>query len=120
MNTLENNKLIAEFMGAKFKENEFYFPAIVFKNGKNYFENHELKFHSDWNWLMEVIENIKKNCCFSNINISTGETSISIFDINEKNHFTTCPKNNYEGATMLSVTYRAVVNFIEWYNEQNS
>jgi hypothetical protein len=57
---MENNKLIAEFMGL---------PTEVFKSGKvNYYfrefnsgtwyEEHELSYNVSWDWLMPVAEKI--------------------------------------------------------------
>jgi hypothetical protein len=114
MNTLENNKLIAEFLGATFKENEFYFPAIVFKTGKNYFENHELKFHSDWNWLMEVVEKIE-NLGY-NFQITSKDATVL------QNHGAIYQSLIYkvDGLNKMQATYQTVVEFIKWYNAQNS
>lgn len=60
-NTIENNKLIAEFMSSVYDEKEklYYFSSISLKSGKNYFNQFELKFDTDWNWLMEVVEKIE-------------------------------------------------------------
>jgi len=111
MNTLENNKLIAEFLGATFKENEFYFPAIVFKTGKNYFENHELKFHSDWNWLMEVVEKIE-SLDYSFQILKNGWVVINDDDNEEV--------LESFGESKLNAVYGGCVEFIKYYNEQNS
>ena len=68
MNTTENNKLIAEFMGAKIKGNpilneyEMYGIIQCIEDGENeqhHFVPQEMLFQSDWNWLMEVVEKIE-------------------------------------------------------------
>jgi len=53
----EYNKRCAEFIeleltGPGFSAGYFY------KN--NFYQFHELKFHSDWNWIMEVVEKIER------------------------------------------------------------
>jgi len=54
---MKNNKLIAEFMGMQdtpigWYDNEEAFPNLLKTEG-NTFDN--LLFHSDWNWLMPVV-----------------------------------------------------------------
>ena len=55
MNTQENNKLIAEFMGFKPNEHGIYQT----KQGPYYLDG--LSFHSSWDWLMPV----HKKCIFT-------------------------------------------------------
>ena len=73
MNT-ENNKIIAEFMGyeniksnkehpmykiPKFAYTENNFGSIeTIDTFSPYFD--DMVFHSDWNWLMEVVEKIER------------------------------------------------------------
>ncbi len=113
MNTTENNKLIAEFMGAKYDKdttfpihkNDLWLPNhgvcnFVDNNGKS------LKFHSDWNWLMEVVEKIElEGHKLSNISkyIHNNKT---IFDL------------KLSEVNIVTV-YDYVVEFIIWYNQQN-
>ncbi len=98
--TLEGNKLIAEFMtmekcplGVKTK--------IIHSN--------DLKYHSSWDWLMPVVEKIEKTHC---INIEY--TTCNIAD----------PANGYEDIistsekTKIEATWKAVIEFINWYNKQ--
>lgn len=72
---LEYNKRCAEFLGG---ENHPYlipyipepddmwfsddgkYPMLQNPNGNSMWKLHELKFHSDWNWIMEVVEAIDK------------------------------------------------------------
>ena len=60
MNT-ENNKIIAEFIGKRVGKPSNLYEFIQWKD-KEMFDftttyNHlELKFDTDWNWLMQVIE----------------------------------------------------------------
>ena len=57
-NITENNKLIAEFLG-EIKQ-PFEFPQFGYINimgdWKDTFFDNQLKFHSNWNWLMSVVE----------------------------------------------------------------
>lgn len=59
---MENNKLIAEFMGL---------PTEVFKSGKvnyyfrefnsgSWYEEHELSYNVSWDWLMPVLKKINE------------------------------------------------------------
>ena len=55
MNELENNKLIAEFMGITPNEAGVYH---VSKHKGYSLEN--LQYHTEWNWLMPVVERIEQ------------------------------------------------------------
>jgi len=53
--TTENNKIIAEFMEWKVVNDELLDHKGLFVQ----YSDEPLKFHSDWNWLMEVVEKIE-------------------------------------------------------------
>ena len=57
---MENNKLIAEFMGEKFTDTSgvvqgLNYKLIEKKHGKG---NNGFRFHSSWDWLMPVVHKI--------------------------------------------------------------
>jgi len=118
MNTTENNKIIAEFMGWKLGHPDLFelrwsnewFDDRNKKTTKGY-----LHFHSDWNWLMEVVEKIE-NTSFGEQNykfqvlIQNNQCSIE-----QSNLFNT--KRHY-GKNKIQAVYSACVEFIKWYNEQ--
>ena len=112
MNTTENTKLIAEFMGwtlddkylnsyRKFNSNTFKYSLLS-----------DLKYHSDWNWLMDVvgkIENfgfeffiVESRCKIAHNTDNSIETIIG-FEITGRK---------------IEATYNACVEFIKWYNKQ--
>lgn len=112
--TEENNKMIAEFMGAILKnssvfhslnnKNELWLPihgicrydTTQVGNGKI------LGYHTSWDWLIPVIDKIqstKQYCEYKNYNSSM--VSDGGIDINTK---------------FIEITYYSVVKFIEWYN----
>lgn len=120
------NRLIAEFMGYEFVDGDFRIPHSDKTTNSNFSEwcstygdidgmfsvgyllaPSNLMFHSDWNWLMEVVEKIEKLGVVVEIreNVCYIETS---------------PNNYYSELedTKLQATYKAVVEFIKWYNEQ--
>lgn len=93
----EDNKIIAKFMGFN-----------IDKRNPN-----TILYHSDWNWLMEVVEKIESkgfdvfiNTCVCRIS-DVGEDrfeDIETFNSNNK----------------IQAVYSAVVEFINWYNTQQT
>jgi len=111
MNTIENNKIIMAFMGVKPKmemDGVYSYSALPFfsvrKNDIDkviYSMAEYLKYNSDWNLLMEVVEKI-----------FTVEESIQddlIFKLNDA--LLEVNKNSL---------YNACLNCIKWYNEQKN
>ncbi len=68
MKTIENNRLLAEFLGAALY-NDPVFPGYDMHgiidsiadgaDEQHYFEAHEMPFDTDWNWIMAVVEKIE-------------------------------------------------------------
>jgi len=112
----QENKLIAEFMGIQVIDNEIDSP---FRPNLNCFRKKELKYHSDWNWLIPVIEKIETlNNPTTPYNSSV---SVNIYDNACEISYT-----GYHSGTIVEInlgnklksTYEAVLKFIEWYNKQ--
>ena len=94
MNTQENNKMIAEFMGSNL-------------DGLEPFQyEDELQYHKDWNWLMPVVEKIEDMGC--EIVTTNGKCTIS-------------GANDYYGESIgksrRGATYDAIVEFINQLNK---
>ena len=119
-----NNKIIAEFMGAKLtKDLKIMYP--VYEGDSSYVKN--LKYHSDWNWLMEVVEKIEslgyrtltENECFM-----ITKSKLSSFDVRSKDDYNTIFSDNYEinhyGGSKKENVYNACVEFIKWHNENSA
>jgi len=106
----ENNKLIAEFMGGvpcdrcedcgmlKFGESDY--RALEY-----------LRYHSDWNLLMPVVEKIEQVGGKIDIEFSIGTDETWII---QNSQFETYKY----GGTKLERTYQAVIEYINWYNQQ--
>ena len=109
-----NNKLIAEFIGYKEYVNEgaiqLYIKDKVVKSIG------QLDFHSDWSWLMQVVEKIESltdinsNGCFVLLE-SIGFNAKFIFDDGTR------ILKDSKGETKIEAVYNACVEFIKWYNE---
>lgn len=105
--TMEDNKLIAEFMGAKplvlggSTEYEMYGVLDCIEDGvdeKHYYIDDEMRFHESWDWLMPVVQK-----CFDTQQPSEGQH----YFINESL------------LTMdIDVVYDRVVEFIKEYNDE--
>jgi hypothetical protein len=114
MNTIENNKLIAEFMG-------YQILGVCCNTYPKYEEVENLPMledmFRDWNELMEVVEKIE--------DIQDGEDGDSfrqhLHDVTIRQHVVYISNTDIEvaeyGSKLLN-TYNAVVEFIKWYNTQ--
>lgn len=134
MDVLETNKLIAEFLGnlkvySVLLDSKATFKTWWYENGKPVsktkavellkkakeqgylnseivIQDHVLKFHYSWDWLMPVVRKIVTDYEFNNKNeLQDNEYRENIMDI--------VPFANIED------TYDAVILFIKWYNENN-
>ena len=134
--TTENNKIIAEFMNfpkitnvrdsESGKYYDYWLPnnfnlileqeiQIESNNGWGLVHQdcvfvRDLIFHSDWNWLMEVVEKIR----------GIDQTAKEDFKIrllhHQRNNKTVFDLSILEGKEYV---YNACIEFIKWYNEQN-
>ena len=126
---MESNRIIADFIGAvqTYKpyvntddmEYDMYGVIPTIEDGENekhYFLPQEMLFDTDWNWLMVVVEKIEniedENRC-SKYNFEMVQTFVEIIDNNNSDTIVEIDKN-----TKIQATYKAVVEFIKWYNEQ--
>jgi hypothetical protein len=114
MNTIENNKLIAEFMNWESNESKtVYYEPKCENQGIDGFDVENLPFNN-WNWLMEVVEKIESlifpNDTYYNFNILSG-CYVTIID-SKINEF-----GSYSGSTKIESVYNACVEFVKWYNE---
>ena len=116
-NTTENNKLIAEFLG-EIKQ-PFEFPQFGYINSmgdwKDTFFDNQLKFHSDWNWLMQVVEKIES----LGYNIDTMKVDITKYQSSQFCGIYIDGKIIYTNycETKIEAVYNACLEFIKWYNK---
>lgn len=106
---LNYNKRCAEFLGAKVTDlggaqKAIYYPIL---GGSHY--AHKLKFHSDWNWIMEVVEAIEKIKEVRDVCITT--TGCVIFH-KEK------PFSSH-GVYKKEAAIQAINQFLIWYEDFN-
>ena len=101
---IENNKIIAEFINYTIKENELF-------DNKDLYIQHitdTLKFDTDWNWLMEVVEKIESKGF--NFEIKRNWARISRKGENIVLRWE-------EDRNKIDAVYNACVEFIKWYNQ---
>jgi len=95
MKTLEEkNRMIAEFMGIVESSIDGQFWTEKSHEGFGIGKLVGLKYHSSWDWLMPVVEKIES----VNEGVPQQLLNVSLF-------------------SYIEDVYNAVVEFIEWYNE---
>ena len=107
--TTENNKIIVEFMEWDILNDMTYSKAT---KGK-WIELDKLKFHSNWNWLMEVVEKIESLGYWTEL-LGGCHQEFRIGKINQIKEFI-----NKDGSDKKEAVYNTCLEFIKWYNEQN-
>jgi len=98
MNTQENNKMIAEFMGLSIKEGVCYYTDEddMFPMGIEVEEPY-IPYDEDWNWLMPVVNKIEEY-------LSANVGKVGYFD--------ECLSSND-----LDIRYNAVLEFINQFKK---
>lgn len=123
MNTIESNKLIAEFMGITPRLES---PDVYSYSDQPFFTVREytaeavmsaiagyVKYHSSYDWLMPVVEKIEGlGHDVSILKNAVGLQWCGIGKFSSNNTKAT-------GTTKIEAIYSAVVEFIKWYNKQN-
>lgn len=120
---LEFNKKCAEFLGAKIIiGNDSILPIAYFEKsmdiGRRYmaYELNFLCFHSDWNWIMEVVYTIE--------NLDQGIYQVDILQegckINKRcGDFIDCTVGKLPlNTTKKEAVVKAIDNFLTWYYER--
>ena len=93
---MKDNKLIAEFMELKHKNGDFFIPKTSRGYvGGDWLSQEELQYHTSWDWLMPVIENIDH---LQYARVKGIEDALSTRHIGD--------------------THKAVVEFIKTYNDE--
>ena len=140
---IDNNKLIAEFMGHDVSQFYVFIPSNgVYKEIEMFWEhrcgkqnkhgNYEvmsvgqqipfksLWYHKSWDWLMPVVEKIEEIAGDN----STETIKYHRFCVDMSGCFCSITDNQEDvlisecdGGTKLRSTFLAVVEFIEWYNK---
>lgn len=130
MNTIEGNKLIAVFMRYEVdkqkwaKSQNILIYEDAFHIDKQIILSSDLIFHSSWNWMMPVVEKISKIKCLWD-NEQAGETdtyyprTFGMLNTETKRPMVRLNSNCvFEADTLIEATWLAVVDFIQWYNNQ--
>lgn len=99
---LENNRLIAKFMGHRYDDNRNSHSSSDFY----YYEDSELEYNTSWDWLMEVVEKIEKTNLGS---LEIQSKNLVLLQYNQKTAM-------YYNSTLIENVYNACVEFVKWYN----
>lgn len=129
-NTIENNKLLAEFMDYDFEDGDFKVPHSNKTSNSDFKEwcptywderidsggylvaPCNLMFGSDWNWLMEVVEKIElvKNEDFT-VHINRCNCMIVGYELYPQFHILE------QSISKTQAVYNACIEFVKWYNK---
>ena len=129
-NIIENNKIIAEFLDWEFDDLSETFETPFLKLvdphafGDEQFscklQDFELEFHSDWNWLMKVVEKIHS---MQSYGVLINPNGTYIQDEDDKIICMTFKNEEVNGeiisSSNIEATFNCCAEFVKWYNEQN-
>lgn len=117
----QNNKLLAEFMGAKYnkdvsfniEKNDLWLPKHGICNFQLASTGKRLKYHCDWNWLMEVLEKIEaiENNRFE---VEIRKNYCEIYDTLDDNSLI-----DEIGDSKIDVLCKSCIKFVKWWNRFN-
>jgi len=101
MNTTENNKLIAEFMGLPKERVGLKQEVIYGLNQDDWYTSDNLNYHLSWDWLMPVIQKVNEVSGYNDYNTDRLHIQRVLDD---------CISENAVG---IDEVHKAVVEFIQ-------
>lgn len=117
--TIEGNKLIAEFMGAEFGKTPYergeqdVLKYIEVTHGLQVHPWSKLEYNSNWSWLMPVVDKIYKmgNQICINYYTASGVIECMIYHLGIND-----PTIQSQSGDSIKSVWQAVIDFIQWYN----
>ena len=122
----ENNKLIADFMGI----DTFHHEVFGWYSNEEEHQSEEgkstpLAYNWSWDWLMPVVEKIESinetDTSYGNL-VDITTTYVRITRKKENTIYgepTIVIDRKTVAVSKIDAVYKAVIEFIKWYNEQN-
>lgn len=127
---LDYNRRCAEFLGFKYKNQAKFWAIYPLDNNSylrqlGYVRMDNLKFHSDWNWIMEVVEAIcregfRKYSCSNEEHSRCVFTDMSILYQNHEFGGGNIIADSGKQKTEKEAVLQAINQFLIWYNSQKS
>lgn len=127
MITIANNVKFAKFMDWVETDikGEFYNSNEGWSN-VGVINKRSFCFHSDWNWLLEVVEKIESMQYFnSEVQFSITKYEVKIQAVTNGGSVIVSPCilsvwSTYRGREKMKALYHACLEFINWYNQQKN
>lgn len=123
---IENNILIAKFMGGELSDRFIAKVKIIKINHENYYSYgclpEDLKYNTSFDWLMPVVEKIQSINITPPPNYTGYRIEIVVQGYVKISGFPMPPitKNVSIEGGLLNAIYASVIEFIKWYNIQNT
>ena len=123
-NIIENNKLIAEFMGFvqdksfKVKLADGVNTSYYYYKGDDMYLPETMLYSCSWDWIMPVVEKIEQSqniVGFTIFGDSRNYYQVTIKQYQKTGRITI---SNVEGKSKIEAVYVAVVEFIKWHNSK--
>lgn len=123
----ENNIIIAKFMG--FQKTIIgwydYEEKLIGIEKDNTFDI--LKFNTDWNWLITVVNEIEQNYKYfgKELQLKITKYSVSWQTLTNEDGIVISPVvfnkyGTYAGTEKLEAIYESCIDFIKWFNKNNN
>lgn len=114
----EENKLIAEFMGYTLDDENLESFRIMNNNKIEYILATNMKYSTSWDWLMPVVEKIRKINCYDRGDIFNVQFIISNDRIEFYQGGYTKKESYWYHNNGIESVYKAVIGCITMYNNE--
>ena len=114
--TIENNELIAEYVGRRglVQKHLFTFPGLHDLIQDTWVRAEDMKFHKSWGWIMLVVQKINRDLYLVDIRYRLEHTTVRISQSYDGEHILT---GFEEDSNPINAHYKAVVKFLKWKKE---